>query len=271
MSKQFFGQLSSICTLKCIIFMLASISVFILIHIYQYSDQYLTQMNEIHFLKRSRISNSYWSLPISSVSTNSSIVRYSTLHSTHEKIYTTRAFIDTSISVTKFPTTIDNDITNHQNNHSNDHYDDSWMDTLNNTIIYGDKTCEETKNGNLYKKKFVRLLNQWNLISKKYNIPYFLVYGSLIGAVRNADFIPWDHDMDIIVDETYYEIISGIDNNRNFTPNDNDKSFHLVVNNFFRSDYFNMHKTRQNCLGQVNSIFALIIVTINKSFSKFIK
>ena len=73
----------------------------------------------------------------------------------------------------------------------------------------------------------------------------------MISAIRNADFIPWDHDMDIFVDESYYEIISKVDNNRNFTPNANDPNFHLIVQNYFRSDYSNLHKTRQNCLGQV--------------------
>ena len=125
------------------------------------------------------------------------------------------------------------------------------MKKLNYTIDYGDKTCEETKNGNPSKKIFVQLLQQWKQISKKYNIPYFIVYGSLIGAIRNADFIPWDHDMDLLVDESYYEIISKVDNNRNFTPRAKDPNFHLVVQNYFRSDYSNVHKTRQNCLGQV--------------------
>ena len=135
-----------------------------------------------------------------------------------------------------------------------------WIETLNYTIDYGDNTCNENKNGNPRKMNFVRLLNHWKSISEKYKIPYFLVYGSLIGAVRNADFIPWDHDMDILVDEIYYEILAGIDNNRNFTPKANDNSFHLVVQNFFRSEYSNMHKPRQNCLGQVKLFLMLYCI-----------
>ena len=129
-----------------------------------------------------------------------------------------------------------------------------WIDISNHTVDYGDQTCKQ----NQWKDTFVRLLNHWVSISKSRHIPYFLVYGSLIGAVRNADFIPWDHDMDILVDEAHYETLARIDNKRNFNPGDsNDTDFHLVVQNFFRKEYDNMHKPRENCLGQVNLYIVL--------------
>ncbi|MGN0343229.1 MAG: phosphorylcholine transferase LicD [Roseburia sp.] len=34
-------------------------------------------------------------------------------------------------------------------------------------------------------------------ICDKHNLPYFFVYGSLIGVVRHQGFIPWDDDLDV--------------------------------------------------------------------------
>lgn len=67
----------------------------------------------------------------------------------------------------------------------------------------------------------LEMLDEIDRICKKYNISYFLDYGSALGAVRHKGFIPWDDDIDIsMMRSDYNKFLSiftkEVDNNKYF-------------------------------------------------------
>lgn len=51
----------------------------------------------------------------------------------------------------------------------------------------------------------LKILTEFDRICRKFNIIYYLTAGTLLGAVRHQDFIPWDDDIDVFLTRPEYE------------------------------------------------------------------
>lgn len=77
-------------------------------------------------------------------------------------------------------------------------------------MIEEDFSCYNGEGTVLRKAQLIMLniLVEVDKICKRYNIPYWIDYGTLLGAVRHKGFIPWDDDLDISVLKKDYKRLS---------------------------------------------------------------
>lgn len=51
----------------------------------------------------------------------------------------------------------------------------------------------------------LNIIKEFDKICTRHNIPYYMVDGTMLGAIRHKGFIPWDDDIDVGVPIEYYE------------------------------------------------------------------
>lgn len=67
---------------------------------------------------------------------------------------------------------------------------------------YLSKLAEESETNdtrNKFRQLYVELLIFVDRVCRKYDIDYWLGFGTLLGAVRHKGFIPWDDDIDLVI------------------------------------------------------------------------
>ena len=69
--------------------------------------------------------------------------------------------------------------------------------------------------GKQFKKLLLDNLKNFDSFCKANNIAYFLMFGTLLGAVRHKGFIPWDDDIDLMIPRADYEKLIKIFNQKN--------------------------------------------------------
>lgn len=55
------------------------------------------------------------------------------------------------------------------------------------------------------KRLLLYLFQQLNAICEKYDIPYYGYAGTILGAVRHKGLIPWDDDIDVVIERKNYD------------------------------------------------------------------
>ena len=111
----------------------------------------------------------------------------------------------------------------------------------------------------------VRMLKIFDCICKKYDIDYWLDYGTLLGAIRHKGFIPWDNDIDIGILRADYELflekgVRELPKDIFFQNSDTDPgmaSFSWLVEARLRdrySNYLDSEKTMGNTINWHNGI-----------------
>lgn len=123
--------------------------------------------------------------------------------------------------------------------------------------VYGDPGCPD----NPRREHLCALFQAWTSACKQYGINYTLAFGSLLGAMRSKDVIPWDHDIDINIHVKYFPILKRWSEEQKFTKEDG--TIHLAIQPGPVQNIPEEKRTRHNCQGEV--------FIIHSFFSKFVK
>lgn len=73
-----------------------------------------------------------------------------------------------------------------------------------------EKSFSKTNGFGKHEHIAIKLLKKTISMLNHFNINYFLISGTLLGYMRHNDFIPWDDDIDLIVDHKILDLLPNI-------------------------------------------------------------
>ena len=120
--------------------------------------------------------------------------------------------------------------------------------------VYGETGCRD----NPWRNDLAMLLRQWINLSSEHHIEYVLAYGSLLGAMRNGDVIPYDSDIDVLIDVNFFSVMKRLATQRNFSTSDN--KIRLVLQPEFTQNIPVETRKRYDCYGKVTKDKVSIVV-----------
>lgn len=112
--------------------------------------------------------------------------------------------------------------------------------------VYGEPGCPD----NPWREGLSELVHEWVNISKQHSIEYVLACGSLLGAMRDSDVIPYDSDVDILIDINYYPVLKRLAGERRYIAS-SDEKMHLVLQPEFTLNIPVESRKRYDCQGKV--------------------
>lgn len=84
----------------------------------------------------------------------------------------------------------------------------------------------------------LEIMKKIHKVFEERNLKYYIMYGSLLGAIRHKGFIPWDEDIDITVPREDYERLAEMTQKEKIFDND------YVVQNYHTDPHFEFPITR---------------------------
>lgn len=100
------------------------------------------------------------------------------------------------------------------------------------------------------RQSFAALLAHWHMLATFHKIPYVIGCGSLLGQYRDGDIIPWDEDVDVLVDIQKFKALEVFGGKRDFEQGYDDKIHFVVQQEFERRKEDD--RTRLSCTGKVS-------------------